>query len=148
MISLRQYYYIALWLPLIVPFLMWGLTYNIHDKDFFIRTPFFLFFSAVKYSWLQYVVFASWTMYKYKKALTRELKKFSLEAPIAFIPYFAIGFLLQDMVLHLHIPSIDSLFFTLILSLVCLPFGYFYVALSYSLQWVLEKTGFIKRELI
>ena len=142
-ISLRQYYYFALWLPVIFPSFSFLLIYHIPD----IQTVDFLFY-GVLFGIVQYVVFALWTVFKYRGAVIRELKQFSYTAPFSFIPFYAAGFLLVSVFTHGGIPSIDSIFITLVFSLICIPVGYFYIVLAYIIELIMEKIGFIEEEFI
>jgi hypothetical protein len=137
-ITLRQYYYFALWLPVVFPPFL--LVYSLHD----IKTSNFSgAFSGGLFGVIQYVVFALWNLFKYREAPLGELRGFSFKAPFSFIPFYAVGFVLINMIANIAIPDFDVILVVLSLSLLCVPIGYFYVLLSYIIERILEKIGFI-----
>ncbi len=140
-ISLRQYYFLALWLPIVIPPFLF--VYPLHNTT---RSQFSFLFYGVIFGMIQYVVFVLWSLFKYRVATTKELKAFSFKAPISFIPFYAVGFILANMISNIAPPGLDSLLIILVLSLLCIPIGYFYVALAHIIGRLLEKIGFIEEE--
>lgn len=130
----RQYYYFALWLPVIFP-------------PFLFFSSSQIIFNLTVFGTIQYVVFALFYIFKYRGATTRELKRFAVTAPLTFIPFYVSGFLLLYMAFNAEIPSFDVFMITLVFSLLCIPFGYCYVLLSYIIEVILEKLGIIEDEL-
>ncbi len=140
-LSLRQYYILALFLPIILsPLLFVYPLYNSGDAKFSIGFYLLIFGMA------QYVVFALWSIFKYRRATAKELKDFSFKAPISFIPFYASGFIVGNIISTISLPSFDSILILLVLSLLCVPIGYFYVALAHIIGRILKKIGFIEEE--
>lgn len=136
-ITLRQYYFFALWLPVIFSPIF--LAYFVRD----IKTN---FFALATFGIIQYVVFALWSLFKYQGATAEELKKFSLSAPFSFVPFYAAGFILTYVLVNIDIPRLDVFAMALVLSLICVPVGKFYVLIANIIAKILEKIGFIERE--
>lgn len=132
-ISSRQYYYFALWLPVFFP-------------------PFLLFkpwhemqlnlFNLVVFGIIQYVIFALWSMFKYRGATIGELKRFPVTAPLLFVPFYAAGFIL--IYIYNYLPRFDVLMMVLVLSLISIPVGYVYVFLFHVVEIMLKKSGVIQ----
>jgi len=142
-ISLMQYYYIAFWMPIFLPPFIF--VYSIARPHFTTLSP--LFYSVV-FGTAQYVPFALWNIFKFRNAVTRDLYEFSFKAPIAFVPFYATGFLLAHMYSSITLPSIDSILILLVFSLLSVPVGYFYVALAHLIARFLQKIGFIEQEFL
>ena len=140
-IRLRQYYFLALFLPVVLPPFLF--VYPLHNNS---GNELPILFYAVIFGMIQYIVFALWSLFKYRGATPSELRAFSFKAPIAFIPFYAVGFILANIISSFELPSFDSMLILLVLSLLCIPIGYFYVALAHLLGRILEKTGFIEQE--
>jgi hypothetical protein len=141
-ITLRQYYYVALWLPIIFPPFL--LIYSLHDIGI---SSSHKSFSAGLFGIIQYIIFALWNIFKYRDAVAWELKQFAFKAPFYFIPFYAIGFIVIYMIMNIDIPRYDVILVAMSLSLLCVPVGYLYVFLSYIIELILEKIGFIKEDL-
>ncbi len=145
-ISLMQFYYVALWLPVIIPLFLWGLGIYPVDRKFMGNTKFPVFLYLVLFGVLQYIVFALWTLYKYRGVNTLMLGKISFTTPISFAPFYGIGFILAHMMANFLLPSVDLIAMALVLSLLSIPVGYFYVVMVKILEWFLQKIGFIRKE--
>lgn len=146
--TLMQFYHFALWLPVILPVVMWSFSYYPVDRKFVHDTPFPIFFNLIIFGVVQYTVFALWTLYKYRGATTLILRQISFTMPMSFAPFYAIGFLLAYMLSGFTIIGIDTILIALVFGLLSIPVGYFYVLTVRILEWILTKTGFIKREFL
>lgn len=139
-LSLRQFYYLAMLLPLVFPpFLFFPLP----EANGARRS---LLFYLVVFGILQYAVFMVWSMFKYRGAVAKELKDFSMLAPLYFVPFYAVGFMLGNMLQNIAPPGFDSFLMLLVPTLVSIPVGYCYVTLAHLIGRILEKIGFIRKE--
>jgi hypothetical protein len=139
-ISLRQYYYLALLLPLALPpFLFFPLPDTNGEKSS-------ILFYLVVFGVLQYAIFMVWSMFKYRGAVAKELKDFSMVAPFYFVPFYAVGFILGNMLENIAPPSFESFLMLLVPTLFSIPIAYCYVILAHLIGRVLEKIGFIRKE--
>ena len=163
MFSLRQYYFFALWLPIIVPAIFYIIPIIIPDisyienwkmieNDVSSLPPFILYsFLSAFCGGVQYVMFAFWASFHYRNATARELSKFSLKAPFLFTPICWMGVFIFSINYIFFIKDrntfdifFDSSQFALLISLFSIPIGYFYVALAHGLGFILNKLGVIK----
>ncbi len=142
-ISLLQYYYVIFWMPVFLPPFIF--VYSIAKPHFTTLSP--LFYGVV-FGTIQYIPFALWNIFKFRNAVTRDLYEFSYKAPIAFVPFYAAGFMIAHMYSSISLPSIDSILILLVFSLLSIPVGYFYVALAHLIARFLEKIGFIEQEFL
>ncbi len=139
-LTLRQYYHLALLLPLAFPpFLFFPLPETSKEG---MPIIFYLFVFGV----IQYVVFLFWVLFKYRGAVAKELKDFSLVAPLYFVPFYAVGFVLGNMLASISPPSFESVLMVLVPALVSIPIGYCYVTAAHLIGRILEKIGFIRKE--
>lgn len=139
-ISLRQYYYLAMLLPLAFPpFLFFPLP-AANDEGM----P--ILFYLVVFGVIQYAVFMVWSLFKYRGAVAKELKDFSLMAPFYFVPFYAVGFILGSMLQSISPPGFESILMLLVPTLISIPIGYCYVTLAHLIGRILEKIGFIEKE--
>lgn len=146
--SLMQFYHFALWLPVILPVVMWSFGHYPVDRKFINNTPFPVFANLIIFGVVQYTVFALWTLYKYRGASSLLLRQISFTIPMSFAPFYAIGFLLAYMLSSFTMIGIDTVLIALVLGLISIPVGYCYVISVRILEWVLIKTGFINREFL
>lgn len=146
--TLMQFYHFALWLPVILPVVMWSFGHYPVDRRFAHNTPFPIFFNLITFGVIQYIVFAFWMLYKHRGASSLLLRQISFAAPMSFAPFYVIGFLLAYMLSSFTIIGIDTVLIALVLGLISIPVGYFYVLAVRVLEWILIKTGFIKREFL
>ena len=141
MVSLRQYYVFALWLPLIIPAIF--LVAPIIPQELRLA----VFMVALVFG-VQYVMFAIWASCRHRNSTAEELAKFGRKAPLLFVPFCMIWFVAyifyeQHYMQHLYqghdIPNILSL------SFFAIPIGYFYVGLAHILTFILKKLKVIKK---
>ncbi len=152
-IPLRNYYLFALWLPLIVPAIIF-IIYR-HDTNTGIATnilPIF-FYASVIFGGVQYLGFILWATYRYHKSSAEELEEFFYKAPVQFIPICASGILIFFIVVDLlKYHSLTSLVFSIssnivpaiMISALAVPYGYFYIALTHVLKFFLIEFYLIK----
>ncbi|MEZ5690698.1 MAG: hypothetical protein R3D71_03405 [Rickettsiales bacterium] len=145
-LSLRQYYHLAIWLPIVVPLLLWAIGMRPVNQELFQTGNSSTFFYLVVFGVIQYFIFACWSIFKYRGASALELKKVAFAAPIAFVPYYAFGFLIIYTIANFDLPGFPVFLVVILLSVVCLPVGYLYVGLSKIIQMILERTGVINQE--
>ncbi len=146
--TLMQFYQFALWLPIILPLVLWGSGHYPVDRKFANNTPFPIFFNLITFGIIQYFVFALWMLYKYRGASSLLIRQISFAAPMSFAPFYVIGFLLAYMLSSFTMIGIDTVLISLVLGLISIPVGYFYVLAVRLLEWILIKTGFIQREFL
>ena len=151
-ISLRNYYLFAIWLPFIVPSVIIGLD-NIFLHSEIVNLLGGFLFSPLIFGGVQYLGFALWATYHYRKSSVEELKKFSLKAPLYFIPlcilgilifYITIGWITTFRYYSTENSAGSYLGISFFISLVVILYGYFYVALAHSLGFLLKKFNLIK----
>ena len=140
MISLRQYYFFAIWLPIIVPVVLLYRVYPLGEEteiDYFSM----MFVSAVPFYGVQYLVFLAWIIYKHRKATTNTLREFSLIAPFYFLPFELASIIFAMLLSYIGNDLYDFMF---IITICIIVFGYFYVGIAHALGFILTKIGFIK----
>lgn len=144
-ISLKQYYFFAIWLPVILPPFLW--VYPLRNM-FTGGSQFSLAFYGAVFGIVQYIPFALWNIFKFWYSDPREMKQFTATAPFSFVPFYAAGLLVIYTLSNMQLPSIDTFLVTIILSLASILFAYFYIILSAIIEFFLKKTGFIREEFI
>ena len=151
MITLRQYYFFAILLPIIVPAIPWSLAYlNIEfvNSNLVAFVVHIIMISTFVYV-PQYIFFLVWAFLKYRKESNENIRRFSFKAPLYFLLFEVLGLLLVMIYNISEVTATDVTEASGILvffASLAIVFGYSYVALAHSLAFILQKIGFIKPE--
>lgn len=143
MVSFRQYYFFAIWLPIVLPLVIMNFLGVEYKSQFD-----FLYLYGV----FPYILFGLFVIYKHNNSEAEKLGKFSSVAPLYFLLFYFVFFTLSPLFhsksyteIISFIEGIRSMF---LLSIYTFPFvifvGYFYVGLVYALYFILRDIGFIK----
>lgn len=150
-ISLKNYYLFALWLPLIIPAIIYITDPHEANRGIGDNILPALFYASAIVGGAQYLVFALWTSYRYHKSSADELEDFFYKAPVQFVPICAAGVLLFFIIgdLNSSHPSFpyglgNILIGSFIISLPAIPYGYFYVFLTIVLKSLLTGLDIVK----
>jgi hypothetical protein len=152
-ISERRFFQLALSLPLAVPALLYVLAAVVDtfaptladelDRSTLVSATAFLVIGAGLLGGLPYLVFAALLLLYLREKPMVAWHEASLYAPFVFtIPLFIGGLLLPTGVEEVR----ARLGIAVVLGLMAIPFGLFYVALAYALRAVGIALGAIERE--
>ncbi len=152
-ISLRNYYLCGLWLPVIIPAAILGVDIFLYNT---ISVLGYFLLASMFVGGIQYLFFALWATYRYHKSSTEELEKFILKSPVRFIPVCALGvlifFMIGDIINYSSNYALFNLGSLLIsslgVSLFSVPYGYFYIGITYATGFLLKKLNLIKTDAI
>lgn len=146
MITLRQYYFFAIWLPIIVPLVL----LNVLGVDYKSQLIILGFYGVVPY-----IIFTIWAILKYRSSPTEELREFGMVAPLQFGVAYIVQVILVIACTAIYYTNLSNdyiymffwlIFMTAVVMFIVIPTAYFYVAIANGLAFILQKIGFIKPE--
>lgn len=147
-ISLRDYYFNALRLPLVIHSALFVILLIIswNDKPIHYNPILDILLKPIVLGIPQYIIFLSWIRSRYRNATVKELKKTILKSPFLFSPIYLAGFIIAAVIgmLLTNDFRLPPLFFILIILLYVIIIGYFYVALAHVIGFILKKLNMIK----
>lgn len=146
-ITLRQYCYLSILLPIILPLIamtpkfFWGYDCPSPASMFCILS---MVFGVTIVGLPTYIVLVLLFLYKARRMTTDQMVQHSYFAPLYFMLIGLVVFPLNFFIMTGEIVALDkAIGFYLILFIPSLIYGYFYVWLAHLLGWILTECGMI-----